>query len=108
MLHSNRFEKADRFENTDYWCPISEDCDHDRNSHKNALFMRIATIIAVLIKCPISEDCDPIAFFWSQSSQKCHIYESLKDCNYDRSLHKNALFFRLYRIVTKIAVIMSL
>ena len=30
--------------------PISEECDHNRSPHKNALFVRIATMITVLTK----------------------------------------------------------
>ena len=76
-----------------------EDCDYDRSHHKMiaSLFLRIAIMIAVLIKCTIYEDCDHdcsphkkmscfwvfiglrswLQFFllgqrpWSQYSQKC-------------------------------------
>jgi len=42
-------KKEDCFKHADCWYPIFEDYDYDHSPHKNALFLRTATIIAVLI-----------------------------------------------------------
>ena len=74
MLLSNRYKK----------CPILRAGDYDRSPHKMiaTLFLKIAIMIAVLIKCTIYEGCD-----------------------HGRSPHRNIMFLNLYKIATMIAIL---
>jgi len=77
-------KKTGRFENTDCWCPISEDYDHNCSPQKDALCLTTAIMIVFLTKIsywglrPLTKMLYLWVFIglrlWSQSSQKCLIF----------------------------------
>ena len=61
---------------------ISEDCDYDRNPHKMISRRNMHYLWSLRS--------------WSQSSQNCHVTESLYDCDHDCYMYKKNLYLRLY------------
>ena len=120
LLQNNSINKCPIFQNCDQSQSSQndhsiEDYDYNHNSHKiiASLFLRIAIMIAVLIKCTIYEVYDydrsphKNALFSRIVTMtavliKCTIYE---DCDQDHSPHKNIMFLSLFRIAIMIAVL---